>query len=98
MRWITYTVSAWFKDGTKSYWKASFFGDDSMKKSFISRLKEEFIQGEFDKHLITLNGQEVTDEYFWNHQDKHYGEKIVPATMVKVNSIDGIKVRWLFKK
>jgi hypothetical protein len=97
-RWITYTMSAWFKDGTKSYWKASFLGDTQMRESFISRLEEEFIQGEFDKHLITLNGQVVNDEYFWNHQDKHYGEKIVPAYKIRVNSIDGEKVNKSFIK
>ena len=97
-RWMTYTMSAWFKDGTKSYWKASFLGDDLIKDSFISRLEEEFIRGEFDKHLITLDGQEVSDKYFWNHQDKHYEEKIVPAYKIRVNSIDGEKVNKSFIK
>lgn len=97
-RWITYTMSAWFKDGTKSYWKASFLGDIQIKESFISRLEEEFIQGEFDKHLIVLDGQVISNEYFWNHQDKHYDEKIVPAYKIRINSIDGEKVNKSFIK
>lgn len=97
-RWIAYTISAWFKDGTKSYWKATFLGDDQMKESFISRLETEFIQGDFDKHLIVLDGQVVSDEYFWNHQDKHYDEKIVPAYKIRINSIDGEKVNKSFIK
>ena len=64
-RWIVYTMSAWFKDGTKSYWKASFLGDTQMRESFISRLGEKIVPA-YKIRVNSIDGEKVNKSFIKN--------------------------------
>ena len=100
-RWIKYSMTIFLEDGSREYVKGTFLGDESLLKNgntHICSLARELSYGWHDKHLITQDGQLVTDSYYHEHIGEHFDDYVIKAVRVRVNSVDGKKVNLTIER